>query len=141
MTRVYIPVDAARLTSLRDSGLLGPAPLAAHAVTPALRASLPGADEEEVEYSALLTAAGVPVQGRPAVVVAADVPEAALSVDTPEGSSTGSRLTQVTVREAVPMARVAAFHVEELEPTADEDVLGDLLWYDRTEMDQVLALL
>jgi hypothetical protein len=44
----------------------------------------------------------------------------------------------VVVAEALPLARVVSFHVDE---TAGDDGMDDLLWYDVTELDEVLRLL
>jgi hypothetical protein len=42
------------------------------------------------------------------------------------------------VSEPVPLRRVVAFHVDE---NAGDEGTSDLLWYDATELDEVLRLL
>jgi hypothetical protein len=55
-------------------------------------------------------------------------------------STDGARdgLGAVTVSTVVPLARVVSFHVDE---TAGDQGMDDLLWYDATELDEVLRLL
>ena len=53
--RVFIPMTATRLREAQVRGSFGPAPLRAHAVTPAVAEALD--DEEEREYAALTAAA------------------------------------------------------------------------------------
>ena len=53
--RVYLPMTATRLRAAQQRGSFGPAPLRAHAVTPAVADALD--DEEEREYAALTAAA------------------------------------------------------------------------------------
>ncbi len=55
--RAYLPTTLTALTALRAAGEVGPAPVVAHAVTPALREWYAGSDEEELEYAALTAAA------------------------------------------------------------------------------------
>lgn len=138
VTRVYLPLDAAALDELAAGRALGPAPLAAHAVTPAL--GRPGlvTDEEELEHqawsaavqhAAALTAGGA----RRRVVASADVDSALVAV--PAGATAPS---QVEVSAPVERRRVVSFHVDE-EPGGTGP--ADLLWYDVTELDAVRALL
>ena len=44
----------------------------------------------------------------------------------------------MTVSTAVPLAQVVSFHVDE---EAGDQGMEDLLWYDATELDEVLRLL
>lgn len=53
--RVYLPMTATQLRKARMEGSFGPAPLRAHAVTPAVAQALD--DDEEREYAALTAAA------------------------------------------------------------------------------------
>jgi hypothetical protein len=53
--RVYLPMTATRLREAQAQGSFGPAPLRAHAVTPAVAEALD--DDEEREYAALTAAA------------------------------------------------------------------------------------
>lgn len=93
----------------------------------------PGASEQ-VEHLAWVAAAerAAEVAGdRRRVVVSADVDTAALA-PTPAAEPTA-----VTLVTSVPLKRVVSLHVDE----APGSGLGDLLWYDVTELDQVRALL
>ena len=99
-------------------------PVPAYAVTPGLRAARPGADEEELEYDALMDAAAQPGL---AAVAAADVDPGWVGEDEDRG------LSAVALSEPLPLRRVVSFHV----PDAQD---GDLLWYDATEADVVVGL-
>ena len=109
MSRVYLPATLTLLGQWVAAGAVA-GPLRAHAVTPTLRAELPDGDEEEWEYTALLAAAqdalGLLDPGDPPrrVVLAADVPTAV-----PVGPG---EVTAVDVTEPVPLASVAAVHVD-----------------------------
>jgi hypothetical protein len=118
--RIYVPTTVAGLAALHTSGRLAPAPLAAHAVTPALRASWVGADDEELEYAVLMAAAFDSLQliaatsGEPRrVVVVADVDDA--------GTQHGADDTGVTVTDEVLIARCSAVHVD------DADAEGEVV--------------
>ena len=53
--RVYVPLTSGRIAELVESGrLVGPLP--AHAVTEALQAEWPEADEDDWEFAAMLAA-------------------------------------------------------------------------------------
>lgn len=160
--RVYVPTTVERLQALRDRGFA--APVAAHAVTPALREWYVEGDLEELEYAAsdeaahaslrLLATTGSAVPRR--VVVAVDVPDDAA---VPNGVTRSG----VEVRVAVTLAQVASVHVDDDEARADvslaaqrvsaadggdDDAVADveqaagneLLWYDVSELDDVLGL-
>jgi hypothetical protein len=87
--RVYVGLTRSALAAARESGAIGPAPLAAHAVTPALRESYATADAEELEYVALTAAAdsclpllaAAPDEPRRRYVVACEVADAAPDVE------------------------------------------------------------
>ncbi|NDZ86897.1 hypothetical protein G3I23_15230, partial [Streptomyces sp. SID10115] len=87
--RVYVPLTLPRLAEAHEAGELGPGPLVAYAVTPALREWYVSDDIEELEYAALNRAAaaslrliaGDPGAARRRVVVAADVPDGAAVAD------------------------------------------------------------
>jgi len=136
-TRIYLPLDAARLRDLATTRVLGPAPLAAHGVTSNVRAGDPNGDQEGWEYVALgeaaeASAASLPAGERRRVVAAADVDDSWVSAADADGVASA-----VTVSQAVPMQRIASFHVDEKD-VADDD---ELLWYDVTELDGLLDLL
>jgi hypothetical protein len=125
--RVYLPATTNVLRTLVDDGRLA-GPLTAFAVTPGLRAfyalSDAGADEEELEYAALLAAARAslrlvdvdPAAARRRVVLAADVPDAAVTeVEDPDADRGAVRIAgEVALRD------VASAHVDGAE--AEDDV-------------------
>jgi len=124
---VYLPATTSVLRTLVDEGRLT-GPLTAFAVTPGLREfyalSDAGADEEELEYAALLAAARAslrlvdvdPSAARRRVVLAADVPESAVTeVEDPDADRGAVRITG-----DVPLAGVASAHVDGAE--AEDDV-------------------
>jgi hypothetical protein len=115
--RVYLPATLSDIAVLRDRGVL-PNPEQAHAVTPGVREWYAEGDEEELEYVAFTRAA----QG--ALSLLRDDPEvqrrrAVISADLPGGQvgtqvhELGSSLVHVTGE--VPMAAVAAIHVDGVE--------------------------
>jgi hypothetical protein len=125
--RVYLPATTNVLRTLVDDGRLA-GPLTAFAVTPGLREfyalSDAGADEEELEYAALLAAARAslrlvdvdPSAARRRVVLAADVPDAAVTeVEDPDADRGAVRIAgEVALRD------VASAHVDGAE--AEDDV-------------------
>jgi hypothetical protein len=166
--RVYVPLTLSWLAQLHKTGEVGPAPLTAFAVTPALREWFLSGNEEELEYAALSRAAQAslrllamdPTAARLRVVIAADVPDRTASAD-PGRVLDADTLGEVRVTEAVPLAAIAAVHVDapEAEPDivaaadavgaadqGDEDArftmdgAGDheLLWYAVQEIDRLV---
>jgi hypothetical protein len=124
---VYLPATTNVLQALVAEGRL-PEPQRGFAVTPGLRefyaTSEAGADEEELEYAALLSAARAslrmldvdPGSHRRRVVVVADVPEAAVqTIDGPDAER-----GEVRVSAPVTRAEVASAHVDGAD--AEEDV-------------------
>jgi len=121
--RVYLPLTISGLAALHASGRIAPAPLRAHAVTTALRAGVgDAADDEELEYAALMAAAYdslvliAETSGEPRrVVVAADVDEGDVS---PAGDPDDA--SAVVVAIDVPLSRCGAVHVDDAD--ADGEV-------------------
>jgi hypothetical protein len=120
--RVYLPATLPGLAGLLRMAEIGPAPLRAFAVTPALRESYASGDLEELEYVAMTQAARASLRllaadsdaPRRRVVIAADVPDEHI------GFNGGfSEPTVVEVSEPVPLARVVAGHVDDLLAVAD----------------------
>jgi hypothetical protein len=137
LTRIYLPLNAARLRELASSRALGPGPLPAPGVTGSIRAGDPNGDQEGWEYVALseaaeASAASLPSGERRRVVAAADVDDSWVSPADADGVASA-----VTVSQPVPMRRIASFHVDEKD-VADDD---ELLWYDVTELEALLDLL
>lgn len=164
--RVYLAATTTMLACLLETGSVGPAPLTAFAVTPALREWYVDDDLESLEYAAMLEAARGSLRlidadeaaARRRVVLAVDVPDGAVTVrdDLDRGV--------VQLAGPVPLAAVAAAHVDDAdaEPTvarAAESIiaadLGDpgsqeqvddaegfeLSWYASQEIAALLALL
>ncbi|PWI45249.1 hypothetical protein [Streptomyces sp. ICBB 8177] len=125
--RVYIPTTLPALAEAHRAGELGPAPLDAYAVTPALREWYVSDDIEELEYAALTRAAqtslrllaGQPDAARRRVVVAVDVPDQEAAFD-PDRGLDPAALGAVRLASAVPLAKAAAVHVDA--DDAQEDV-------------------
>ncbi|SDL58738.1 hypothetical protein SAMN05660642_00342 [Geodermatophilus siccatus] len=125
--RVYLPATTNVLRTLVDEGRLT-GPFTAFAVTPGLREfyalSDAGADDEELEYAALLAAARAslrlvdvdPSAARRRVVLAADVPDSAVAeIEDPDADRGAVRITG-----DVALAEVASAHVDGAE--AEDDV-------------------
>lgn len=124
--RVYVPLTLPRLAEAYKAGELGPGPLVAYAVTPALREWYVSDDIEELEYAALNRAAlaslrliaGDPGAARRRVVLAADVPDGAALADPDRGLDQGA-LGEVRIEAALPLAKAAAVHVDADDAEAD----------------------
>ncbi len=134
IVRVYLPLDAAALSTLRATGEVGPAPVAAHTALAASARPGIGNDDEEREYAAWSAAASDAADraadGARRVVASADVDTAMVQ----RGSADD---TAVEIDTVVALPRIASFHVDE-EPGGE---VADLLWYDVTELDDVITLL
>jgi len=163
LIRVYLPGTAGSLALLRATGRLDP-PELAHAVTPALREWYVEGDEDELEYVAFTRAAQAALallatdvaQSRRRVVISADIPADALR---PMTSDLGS--SEVAVTGVVPVAAVAAVHIDsvetqeavgraaslwsaaqdgEVDAVSAVDAVEDyeLEWYDPSELDRLV---
>jgi NTE family protein len=138
VTRIYIPLNASSMRSLADHGAVQGTLFPAHAVTPALRGSLPNAAQDELEYAALNDAADtsgglITAEESRRVVAAADVSSDLVVSAGPGDSAVESA---VSISDSVALNRIASFHVDGEDPQDDS-----LLWYDVTELPVVLALL
>jgi len=124
--RVYLPATLPALAGILRAAEIGPAPVLAYAVTPALREWYASADLEELEYAALMHAARAslrllradPEAPRRRVVLAAEVP------DEQAGRGGGfdggfDEPTLVLLSAPVPLARVASGHVDDVAAVAD----------------------
>ncbi|TJZ56085.1 hypothetical protein FCH28_12610 [Streptomyces piniterrae] len=124
--RVYVPLTLPGLAEAHKNGELGPGPLDAYAVTPALREWYVSDDIEELEYAALNRAAQAslrllavnPQAARRRVVIAVEVPEGAAVAD-PDRGLDESALGEVRLAGPVPLAKAAAVHVDAAEAEAD----------------------
>ncbi len=137
LIRVYLPLTRAHLTALAQGRPVGPVPLHAHAVTPAL--GKPGlvTDQETLEHDAWAAAADEAVSlsqrgTRRRVVAAADVDAA--TVVHPTSPDVASR---VELSAPVDRRRIVSFHIDD-EPGGSG--VADLLWYDVTELRAVRVL-
>lgn len=136
--RCYIPMNLEQLTRLRHDRTL-PGPLAAYAVTDAVRAADATGDDESWEYAAMQDAARVQVEaGGPVIVAAVDIQRDRVR----PGSGADAR---VEVGD-VDLPRVAALHVGDDVATGRPDALPgpseevELSWYDTTELAHVIEL-
>ncbi|MGY5030616.1 DUF6912 family protein [Streptomyces sp. 900116325] len=133
--RVYVPLTLSGLAAAHRAGEIGPGPLTAYAVTPALREWYVSDDIEELEYAALNRAAaaslrliaGDPGAVRRRAVVAVDVPDGQAVAD-PDHNLDPSSLGEVRIASAVALAKAAAVHVDaddaEKDVAAAASVLG-----------------
>jgi hypothetical protein len=150
MARIYVPANAAMLRTLAGTGELRPVS-AVHTVTSWLRREAPGADEEDLEYTAFadaalaslpLLAGGVPRR----IVVSADVPDDLVS-EHDEGTGAG-------FEGVVALKRVAAVHADDAaaaeevaralaaeEPDLDAVEAHVLDWYAPSEIQEFLRSL
>jgi hypothetical protein len=113
--RAYLPTSTSGLRALLDTGELGPAPLTAFAVTPALREWYVDDELEELEYAAMNEAARAslrlldadPTAARRRVVVALDAPDSDVEVrdDLDRGV--------VRLQKVATMAQIASVHVDD----------------------------
>lgn len=140
--RIYLPLtdtDRASL-ELASTRLELAEGRAAWAVTDSARRGFPGEDLEDLEYEALQDAVhvayGAGSSTQRAMVIALDVPDAAIG-DADDGGAFGVLLGTSA------SARIASFHVTELDAAAAEadDTDPALLWFDAAEAADALAYL
>ncbi|MEU6934704.1 hypothetical protein [Streptomyces sp. NPDC046385] len=132
--RVYVPLTLPGLAQAHKTGELGPGPLTAYAVTPALREWYVSDDIEELEYAALNRAAaaslrllaGDPGAARRRIVVAVDVADKDAAVDPDRGLDAGA-LGEVRIAGAVRLAKAAAVHADADDARADVSAAADAL--------------
>lgn len=166
MTRVYLPATTTVLRALLDDGEVGPAPVRAFTVTPALREWYAESNADELEYAALLEAARAslrmldtdPSAARRRVVLAADVPDDVVRprldldravVELSAAVSLGQiAAAQVDTTDAEATVSVAANSVLEADlGSADAQFVVDeaegyeLAWYATQEIGALIELL
>ncbi|MFC1429068.1 hypothetical protein ACEZDB_00100 [Streptacidiphilus sp. N1-3] len=128
--RVYVPTTLNALAQAHGTGSLGPAPLRAYAVTPALREWYLSDDIEELEYAALVRAAQSSLRlladdaaaPRRRVVVAVDVPDHAVELHSGAEHSDPAALGAVVLSEPLALAKAAAVHADADDTEVREDV-------------------
>jgi hypothetical protein len=124
--RVYLPSTLTELARILRDRELGPAPLRAYAVTPALREWYASGDLEELEYAAMADAAKAslrlladdPEAPSRRVVIAAEVPDRAIG-DAAGGLVDSDERAVVRVAEPIPFDRVVSGHVDDAEAEPD----------------------
>ena len=137
--RVYVPLTLPGLAEAHKAGELGPGPLIAYAVTPALREWYVSDDIEELEYAALNRAAPASLRLLAATRARRGAgssspstsPDGAAVADPDRGLDRGA-LGEVRVAGAVPLAKAAAVHVDADDAEADVDGGGGRRWGRRT---------
>ena len=165
MMRIYLPSTIPLLDAACRAGEIGPAPLAAYAVTPALREWYAGGDDEELEYAAMAQAARAsvgliaadPDAARRRVVIACEVGAVPPADGTVELGD-----ARLEMHVVIPWTKVAAVHVDavaaagvvgkaadtwDAAQNGDEDAVfaldscegEDLLWYATQEIPDLLA--
>jgi hypothetical protein len=164
--RIYAPASSAVLRTVLDTGSFGSAPLTAFAVTPGLREWYVDDDIEELEYAATLEAARAslrlldadPSAARRRVVVAADIPDAAVAVrdDLDRGVvqlATPIHLddiasihvddadAEVAVRSAAELIAAADLGDEAAQDAVDDAEGYELAWYATQEIAALLEQL
>jgi hypothetical protein len=113
--RIYIPSTFPLLDLACHAGELGPAPLTAYAVTPALREWFAVSDDEELEYAAMAQAARAsvgllaadPEASRRRVVVACEV-----SAIPPADGTVQLGDARLELHVVIPWTAVAAVHLD-----------------------------
>jgi hypothetical protein len=135
--RVYLPSTLPALARALSSGEIGPVPVLAYAVTPALREWYAAGDLEELEYAAMTAAARASLRllagpGTDADDTSADVPRrrVVLAAEVPDGVvakqpgdavlDAGADRALVWLTAPVPVAKIVSGHVDDL--AAGEDV-------------------
>jgi uncharacterized protein DUF6912 len=126
--RVYLPSTLPALAQTLAAGEIGPAPVTAYAVTPALREWYAGGDTEELEYAALTAAARAALRLLAAdamaaprrVVLAAEVPDHVVTHepgDAAVAAEEGRAVVQLT--GPVPVGKIVSGHVDDPAAVAD----------------------
>jgi hypothetical protein len=124
--RVYLPSTLNELARILRDRKLGPVPLAAYAVTPALREWYASADLEELEYAAMAEAAKEslrlladdPEAPSRRVVIAAEVPDDAIAYGSGDVVDSDERAL-VQVIQPIGFDRIASGHVDDAEAEPD----------------------
>jgi hypothetical protein len=124
--RVYLPSTLTLLAGVHTAREIGPAPLAAHAVTPALREWYASGDLEELEYAAMSAAARAslrllatdPSAPRRRVVLAAEMPDTVITWSNTDLGNGDRALVELST--TIPWKKIASGHVDD--PDAAPDI-------------------
>ena len=124
--RVYLPSTLTDLARVLRERRLGPPPLTAYAVTPALREWYASGDLEELEYAAMSDAAAAslrlladdPQAPSRRVVIAAEVPDTAIVPVARDLVTAGDRAA-VRITEPIPYERIVSGHIDDAEAEPD----------------------
>jgi hypothetical protein len=148
--RVYVPANAEMLAHLAAYGEVKPA-LDVHTVTAWLKGEAPGADVEDLEYTAFADAALSSVallvnQAPRRVVISADVP-GDLVEDRPGGTAAGfegvvhlKKVAAIHIDDAAAAVQIAA-ELDSGEPDLELIEANVLDWYAPEEFQELLAAL
>jgi hypothetical protein len=121
--RVYLPSTLPALAAALAGGEVGPVPLVAYAVTPALREWYSDGDLEELEYAAMTAAARAslrllaeaPEAPPRRVVLAAELPDDLVSYQPGDAAmATEGERALVRLASPVPLKKVASGHVDDV---------------------------
>jgi hypothetical protein len=126
--RVYVPTTLNGLAAAHAGAGLGPAPLRAYAVTPALREWYVSDDLEELEYAALTRAAQASLRllhadakaPRRRVVLSADIPDQLVELEPEAEVESIATLGAVRLLKPLPLSEVASVHLDA--DDAEQDV-------------------
>ncbi|WP_433474411.1 DUF6912 family protein [Spirillospora sp. CA-142024] len=133
--RVYLPSTLTLLAGVHAAREIGPAPLAAHAVTPALREWYAGGDLEELEYAAMSAAsraslrllAADPSAPRRRVVLAAEIPDDQVTWPRGDAGLADDDRALVELAVPVPWKLIASGHVDDPAAVPDVTAAADAL--------------
>jgi hypothetical protein len=122
--RVYLPSTLPGVARALTGGTVGPAPIVAYTVTPALREWYAEGDQEELEYAAMMAAARASLRllatelerdprAQPRrVVLAVEVPDDAVARQ-PGGSGAGDDRARVRITAPVPADKIVSAHIDD----------------------------
>lgn len=133
--RVFVPATFDDLRALHRDRVV-PAGRAAVTVTPAFREAYASGDEEELEYAALALAAASSLE-----LVTRSRVEArrvVLACDTDDVELAEARTGSLVLTAAVPIAQVAAVHVDDVDVDLADAEGYELMWFATQELDALL---
>jgi hypothetical protein len=125
--RVYLPSTLPALARALTRGEIGPAPVIAYTVTPALREWYADGDLEELEYAAMTAAARASLRllaeaaDAPTrrAVLAAEVPDDIVTKESGDAVLAGGDRARVSLASPIPTAKIVSGHVDDHEAVYD----------------------